>query len=137
MRKSLMMSIMSSATRAIQRAWEAQGSGRPLTAMYLSPTVSTWDKINDETLKGVIYLFANNLVNVGIFARVSEGVEEGVDFVEHIDDMHRTLGVRVRSAVGAEADDAGEEESHAVVSARRNGPVVPQLICHRDRQHRV
>jgi len=51
--------------------------------------------------------------------------------------MHRTLGVRVRGAVGAETDDAGEEQRHAVVSARRNGSVVAQLVCHRDRQHRV
>lgn len=38
---SIDRSIMSRASRAMQRAWSRHGSGNPLTAMYLSPTVST------------------------------------------------------------------------------------------------
>lgn len=38
----LAMSIMSRATRAMHLAWSSQWSGSPETAMYLSPTVSTW-----------------------------------------------------------------------------------------------
>lgn len=34
-------SIRSSARSAMQRAWSSQGTGSPLTTMYLSPTVST------------------------------------------------------------------------------------------------
>lgn len=37
----LHMSIISSASRAIHFAWLSQTSGKPDTAMYLSPTVST------------------------------------------------------------------------------------------------
>lgn len=38
----LAMSIISRATRAMHLAWSSQWSGSPETAMYLSPTVSTW-----------------------------------------------------------------------------------------------
>lgn len=43
-------SIMSKASRAMQRTWSSQGSGSPLTAMYLSPTVSTWKHTKNELI---------------------------------------------------------------------------------------
>lgn len=45
-----LLSIISSANLAIFFACVAQGSGIPLTAMYLSPTVSTWNIIREITI---------------------------------------------------------------------------------------
>lgn len=44
METSIDKSIMSRANRAMQRACSLHGSGKPLTAIYLSPTVSTCHK---------------------------------------------------------------------------------------------
>jgi hypothetical protein len=41
----LEIAIISNASLAIPRAWSLHASGSPLTAMYLSPTVSTCLKI--------------------------------------------------------------------------------------------
>lgn len=47
---SIDKSIMSSASRAMQRACCLHGSGNPLTAMYLSPTVSTCHRDRNKIL---------------------------------------------------------------------------------------
>lgn len=51
----LHISIISSASRAIHFAWLSQTSGKPDTAMYLSPTVSTW--VNEWKISFRIQLY--------------------------------------------------------------------------------
>lgn len=70
------------------------------------------------------------LVHVRIFLRISEHVERGVQLIKHVDDFHRTAGVRVSGAVGPEAHDSREQQGHAVVLLRRNWPRVPELVRH-------
>lgn len=72
------------------------------------------------------------LVHVRIFLRISEHVERGVQLIKHVDDFHRTAGVRVSGAVGPEAHDSREQQGHAVVLLRRNWPRVPELVRHRN-----
>ena len=48
---SMDRSIMSRASRAMQSACCWQGSGRPLTAMYLSPIVSTFNSIRFNSIR--------------------------------------------------------------------------------------
>lgn len=47
-------SIMSNANRAIHRACDSHGSGKPDTAIYLSPTVSTYMNNIDNSDKQML-----------------------------------------------------------------------------------
>lgn len=77
------------------------------------------------------------LINIGILFGIGQHVESRVEFVEHIDDLHSAVGIRMSGAISAKADYPGEQEGNAIVLLRRHRSRVPELVRHRDGKHRV
>lgn len=65
-----------------------------------------------------------DLVHIRILLWISQDIKCGVELIQHLDDLHRSLGVRVKGAVLGKPDDTTEEEGDAIVTFSRNRALV-------------
>jgi len=77
------------------------------------------------------------LINKWIFPGVRQSVKSSVEVIEEVDNLHGPFPRRVLAAESIEAHNAAEEDSHVVISLRRHRTLVPQLVGHRWRKHRI
>jgi len=90
-----------------------------------------------ETPRGGLHSSHLYLVDIGILFGICQHIESCVELVEHVDNLHSAVGVRVSGAVSAEADYPGEQEGNAVVLLGWYRSRMPELVRHRDGKHRV
>lgn len=89
-----------------------------LRAISYRHEINVKEKKIESSLHKRIFFAQQYFINVGIFLRIGQRIESGVQLVKHTDDFHGSFGVGINGAVVAEADDSGEQQSNAVESFR-------------------